>query len=121
MASDAATTGARIRRRRQELDMTQKELAERVNVDESSVINWETGKHYPKRKLGALELVLGIRLDGEDEKPLRPISAHTRREIEGRLSPEDAARVIGLLEGTIEVIAPGEEPGEGAVHPRAAG
>lgn len=54
--------GTRIRKRRQELGLTQQQLADRLEVAESSVVSWETGKHYPKRKLGALEAVLGINL-----------------------------------------------------------
>lgn len=54
--------GPRIRKRRQELGLTQQQLADRLEVAESSVVAWETGKHYPKRKLGALEMVLGINL-----------------------------------------------------------
>lgn len=54
--------GTRIRKRRQELGLTQQQLADRLAVAESSVVAWETGKHYPKRKLGALEAVLGVNL-----------------------------------------------------------
>ena len=62
--------GTRIRKRRQELGLTQQELADRLKVAESSVVAWETGKHYPKRKLGALEAVLGVNLaDGQDASP----------------------------------------------------
>lgn len=57
--------GTRIRKRRQQLRLTQKQLGELVGADESSVINWESGRHYPRRKLGALEAVLGS-LDGDD-------------------------------------------------------
>jgi transcriptional regulator with XRE-family HTH domain len=56
---DEPTLGARIRKRRQELRLTQKQLAAKVGVDESSVINWEKDKHFPSRHLGALEDVLG--------------------------------------------------------------
>lgn len=54
--------GTRIRKRRQELGLTQKQLADLVKVDESSVISWESGKHYPRRKLGALEAALNVNL-----------------------------------------------------------
>jgi transcriptional regulator with XRE-family HTH domain len=64
------TLGARIRKRRQELRLTQKQLAGKLGVDESSVIHWEKDKHYPARHLGALEAVLGIRLgDPADDMP----------------------------------------------------
>lgn len=54
--------GTRIAMRRQQLGWTQKDLAARVRVDKSTVVNWETGKHYPKRYLGALEAALGVNL-----------------------------------------------------------
>lgn len=54
--------GSRIRKRRQEIGLTQQQLADRLEVAESSVVAWETGRHYPKRKLGALEAVLGVNL-----------------------------------------------------------
>lgn len=109
MATDASVTGAKIRRRRQELRLTQGELAERVGVDASSVINWETGRHYPRRKLAALESVLGIRLDGEEEPEPR-ISARLRREVEAELPAADAARVIRAIEEALT--SPAEDPGD---------
>ena len=54
--------GARIRTRRQQLLLTQEELARRVGVHVSTIINWEKGKHPPARHLGALEQALGISL-----------------------------------------------------------
>ncbi len=57
--------GARIRSRRQQLGLTQQQLADRLAVAESSVVAWETGKHYPKRKLGAIEAELGVSLTGQ--------------------------------------------------------
>ncbi len=65
MAS-GSRVGTMIKRRRQELDWTQEELARRVGVDVSSVTGWESGKHFPSRHQGKLELVLGISL-GEEE------------------------------------------------------
>ena len=62
--------GTRIRKRRQELGLTLQQLADRLQVAESTVVHWETGKHYPKRKLGAIEAVLGMDLaDGRDPSP----------------------------------------------------
>ena len=54
--------GTRIRSRRKQIGLTQQQLADRLKVAESSVVAWETGKHYPKRKLGAIEHELGISL-----------------------------------------------------------
>lgn len=45
-------------------ELTQKELAEKCGVSESTIINWENGKSLPNmRKLNALERALGISLD----------------------------------------------------------
>jgi transcriptional regulator with XRE-family HTH domain len=60
---DATALGRLIRKRRQELGLTQQQLAEAVRVHVSSVISWESGEHKPIRKLGALEKTLGP-LDG---------------------------------------------------------
>jgi transcriptional regulator with XRE-family HTH domain len=59
--------GTRIAKRRHQLRLSQEELAERLGVNRTSVANWEAGKHYPQRHIGALEQVLGIRLDGATE------------------------------------------------------
>lgn len=61
--------GTRIAKRRQVLGLTQEQLAARLGVSKTSVAKWETGKHYPQRHAGALEEVLGIRLDGSGETP----------------------------------------------------
>lgn len=56
--------GTRIKKRRQVLRLTQEDLAAVLGVSKSTVANWETGKHFPRRYLGAVEQVLGISLDG---------------------------------------------------------
>lgn len=69
----APDVGDRIKRRRQELGMTQAELAARIGkgVHVSTVTNWEQGRHLPLRHQGALEAVLGISLDGPpDAEPV---------------------------------------------------
>ena len=44
--------------------MTQKELAKRCGVSESTVIAWEAGRRYPNAKmLGKIERALGISLN----------------------------------------------------------
>ncbi len=63
MATDPAI-GTRIRKRRQILHMTQDALAATLGVAKSTVANWESGKHFPLRHLGAVEAVLGVSLDG---------------------------------------------------------
>ena len=59
--------GTRIKRRRQVLRLTQEDLAGRLGVSKSTVANWESGKHFPLRYLGAVEQELGISLAGPDE------------------------------------------------------
>lgn len=44
--------------------LTQKELAEKCGVSESTVIAWETGKRYPNVKmLGKIESAVGMSLN----------------------------------------------------------
>ena len=64
----AADIGTRIKKRRQVLGWTQEELTVRLGVSKSTVANWESGKHFPLRHLGAVEAVLGVSLD-ESEEP----------------------------------------------------
>ena len=39
--------GEQIKSKRTELNVTQQELADRLNVSRSAISNWETGKNYP--------------------------------------------------------------------------
>lgn len=56
----AEYTGKLIRRYRQEKQMTQKELAERLHVTNKAVSKWERGKNYPDfLLLPALAQILG--------------------------------------------------------------
>lgn len=71
--------GTRIRKRRQVLHLTQEDLAARLSVSKSTVANWERGKHFPQRYLGAVEAILGPL---EDEEP-RPV---TREDLRAKLS-----------------------------------
>ena len=44
-------------------NLTQKELAQRCGVSESTVIAWETGRRYPNVKmLGRIEAAVGLSL-----------------------------------------------------------
>lgn len=53
-----------IKRRRQELRLTQQDVAEACGVDRSTVANWETGQTYPDaRRLKALAKVLDVTVD----------------------------------------------------------
>lgn len=66
MSADPAL-GTKIRKRRQVLRLTQEELAAQLGVSKSTVAHWESGKHFPRRYLGAVEDVLGITLDRDGE------------------------------------------------------
>lgn len=45
-------------------NLTQKELAKRCNVSESTVVAWETGKRFPNvKKLHDIERAVGISLN----------------------------------------------------------
>ena len=101
MATDPPI-GTKIARRRQVLGMTQQDLAAELGVSKSTVANWETGKHFPRRYIGRVEDVLGISLDGNDGR-FRAVSDDLRRQIAKTLPGDVEAqrRVIGLLEGTL--------------------
>lgn len=48
---DQKKIGAFIARRRKELDMTQKELAEKLGITDRAVSKWETGRSMPNLSL----------------------------------------------------------------------
>ena len=67
---DNKRTGALIAARRQELGMTQKELAEKLNVSDRAVSKWERGAGFPDVSLleplaDALELSIAELIHGE--------------------------------------------------------
>lgn len=57
---DHLTTGESIKRARQLRRMTQRDLAEAVGVNLSSVVDWESNKSFPARNKFVIEEVLGI-------------------------------------------------------------
>lgn len=59
--------GILIARARQRRKMTQAQLAEALEVAESTVANWERGEHYPLRYAGAIEEVLDIEIPPRGE------------------------------------------------------
>ena len=69
----------RIRARRQELNISQTELAKLVNVHANTIIRWESGSSLPKgQKVAALESVLQTSL--ASFVPLRPKTKAELRE-----------------------------------------
>lgn len=115
---DPHVTGARIARRRHQLDWSQVELARRLGVSPTTVANWERGASYPKKKLGKVEQVLGITLDGEPQpEPPPRIPEGLRRDImnEESLTPAERQAVIDAVERQLAIER--GEPSEGDAVP----
>ena len=89
---DPRVIGARIARRRHQLGWSQVELAERLGVSPSSVANWERGASYPKKKIGKVEQVLGVPLDGLGEVAGRSPPADPLADLLGSASDADEVR-----------------------------
>ena len=66
MAARQPGLGIRIKRARERMGLTQKELAGFVGRDRKTIDNWENGRTSPRSSIGALEAVLGVSLDGND-------------------------------------------------------
>lgn len=100
---DPRLVGARIAKRRHQLDWSQVELAERLGVSPSTVANWERGASYPKKKLGKVEQVLGVTLDGDEPEPEPDLLPPGLRDlIRDTLPPHRAARVEAAVEAALE-------------------
>lgn len=103
--NDGMPIGTRIARRRQALRMTQEDLARELGVSRAAVANWESGKHFPSRKLGAVEAALGITLDGpEPEADVMPEGL--REAIYETIPNKERA---ALVEQVVEAALKGEE------------
>lgn len=74
--------GIQIKQRRKELNLTQEDLAQRLNVSRSAVSNWEIGRNYPDIQLIVqISDELGISLDTllkGDTLIVKQISADTK-------------------------------------------
>jgi transcriptional regulator with XRE-family HTH domain len=101
MATEPAI-GTRIKRARERLRWTQRRLAEAVGVSQKTIDNWENGRTEPKSAIGALEDVLGVRLDGTpgipEEAPTPGELKDLRDNIRETLPPERAARMLAALD-----------------------
>lgn len=89
------TLGDVIRRERLRHNWSQEELAERIDVDQSRISSWETGKHIPRLgTLLKLEEAFGLELGTLYGRSLLPGARH-------------AAQAANPIPGSI-VIQPGE-------------
>jgi transcriptional regulator with XRE-family HTH domain len=78
MAMTPPSLGARIRRARERAQLSQEELARAVGASPRAVGDWENDRRRPRNRLGALEEVLGVRLD-DDPDPDLPTPAEMDR------------------------------------------
>jgi transcriptional regulator with XRE-family HTH domain len=51
------TLGDHIRKRRLDLGLLQREVAERVGVDETTILNWEKGRTEPAKRMRSRILI----------------------------------------------------------------
>jgi DNA-binding transcriptional regulator YiaG len=69
---ELVTRGGRIKRARLRLDLSQKQLADRLGVSVESIGNWETGRREPQLRWRALADALEVQvewlLDGDTEQ-----------------------------------------------------
>jgi len=119
------TVGLRIKKRRQELGLSQEDLAARISgggVSKSTVQKWESGRHFPGRHLGSVEAVLGIVLVEEaldrSPPPVAPMSERLRQAMRDELGHERAARLIAhdehLASGRLPPAAPEDDSPQGS-------
>jgi len=118
--------GTLIRRRREELDVTQTALAIALGVDQSRVSRWEAGDRVDPRRLPALADWLEIDLDdalrlnfyGADRLEVsrwspEPISTITLFDLDGAVEHVAAAALLGLRvalrNDELSVVVGGEE------------
>ena len=97
--------GNRIRKYREECNMTQKQLAERIGVSNSRVSNWEQGLNRPDADILAAvcvaldvspSLLLGIRDTGDD------LTEQERRVLKAYREKDDVRQAVHILLGISE-------------------
>ena len=92
--------GDHVRKRRIDLKLTQKQIAEKLGVDETTVWNWESSKTVPLTKhLPAIICFLGYSPFKETGQSLgERLQAHRRK---SGLSQEELAMEIGIDPSTL--------------------
>lgn len=105
------TLGDHLRKKRLDLKLRQTDVADRLGVDEMTIVNWELGKTHPRiHLLPRITELLGY-------CPYQPIASLSERLRAHRralgLSRRKAARVIGVDESTLARWETGERRPEG--------
>jgi transcriptional regulator with XRE-family HTH domain len=100
-STDLMTLGDHLRKRRLDLHLTLRDVAERVGADKSSVNAWERNYHQPVlHRLPAIAAFLGYDLDAlPADAPLGLRIASKRRRL--GLSQKALAESLGIDEGTV--------------------
>lgn len=97
--------GSRIRKYREENNLSQKQLAEKIGVSNSRVSNWEQGLNRPDADILAAicvaldvspSLLLGIQVTGDE------LTEQERRILKAYREKEDVRQAVHLLLGVSE-------------------
>lgn len=98
MATDTRL-GTTIKRARERMRMTQRQLAQALSVNIKTVDNWENNRTSPKNSIGAIEEILGISLTGEAPERVQvitPADEWERLVLSDQTLPVDERRDIVL-------------------------
>ena len=97
--------GSRIRKYREENNLSQKQLAEKIGVSNSRVSNWEQGLNRPDADILAAicvaldvspSLLLGIQVTGDE------LTEQERRVLKAYREKEDVRQAVHILLGISE-------------------
>ena len=97
--------GSRIRKYREENNLSQKQLAEKIGVSNSRVSNWEQGLNRPDADIlaaicvaldGSPSLLLGIQVTGDE------LTEQERRVLKAYREKEDVRQAVHILLGVSE-------------------
>ena len=97
--------GSRIRKYREENNLSQKQLAEKIGVSNSRVSNWEQGLNRPDADILAAicvaldvspSLLLGIQVTGDE------LTEQERKVLKASREKEDVRQAVHILLGVSE-------------------
>lgn len=97
--------GSRIRKYREENNLSQKQLAEKIGVSNSQVSNWEQGLNRPDADILAAicvaldvspSLLLGIQVTGDE------LTEQERKVLKAYREKEDVRQAVHILLGVSE-------------------